>query len=726
MILFTYTIFYQIIQVEMRRPILLILLFECLSIIILINALGLNLYKTQFTDSYDTVQTISGTVKTVQLKPSYTAMTVSVGRENVLLRLKDVTDEDYIFDMVGRKITATGEITEPQGQRNPGCFDYRNYLRARNIHAIIQVSKYKFEPGKITHPCAHYISAQKGLFFKACKSIMGSENFSILSGVLFGEKGYMDEDLYEEFQTNGIAHVLAVSGLHVGLVYGTIQKILKRKDLLTSILGLGVLFIYAALSNFAVSVIRAGVMIALNIIAFLLRRKYDMLSAASAVAIILLLINPYYLYDSGAQLSFLAAYSLAVLLPWFETRFKTFCDKRKNETLYKIGNVFLPGFVLQIGMAPLMAYHFLNFSPLSLFINPIAIYLASMLLPAGLVCFLVYPFKIILAASAGVAGSLCFLLSKLSNLADAILPGLSIKAPSFSLLALYYLLLFFQFSEARHILIRRGKDKSIILINTGLIIAACLLPFVFGFSQNLLPWKYNSYDYVFLDVGQGDSCHLQSDGVNVLIDGGGSFYKDVSKDILKPYLLKNGISHIDLAIVTHLDTDHSKGIADLSKSFKINTIAFPISAREENLDDFKAQNIIFLSAGDQIKFGDSTLTVLSGTGSDSNSGSLICSCTGPGLDALFMADAPIETEERIKFSKTDILKVGHHGSKTSTSERLLLEAKPEIAVISCGKNNRYGHPTDRVLALLENSGIIIKRTDFEGAICIKNKSILTK
>ncbi len=710
----------------MRRPILIILFLECLVIIVLINGLGLQLYSSQFEPYYDSVQKISGIVKTVQVKKNYTAMTVDVGAENILLRLKNVQDEDYIFDMPGRYIEATGEITQPDGQRNPGCFDYRNYLCARKCYAIIEVSKFKFEPGEIENHFIHYLSVQKGLFFKASKNMINDESFSILSGVLFGEKGYMADDLYEEFQTNGIAHVLAVSGLHVGLVYGTIQKILKRKDLMTSIIGMVCLFVYAALSNFAVSVIRAGVMIALSIIAFQMKRKYDMLSAASAVAIALLAINPYYLYDSGAQLSFLAAYSLAVLLPWLEIRFKKFCDDRKNDRLYKIGSIFIPGIVLQIGMAPLMAYHFLNFSPISLFINPIAIYLASLLLPAGLVCFFLYPFKILFAASSGVAQFICILLSSLSNIANKLLPGITITAPPFSLLALYYFLLFFYFSEARFILIRKHRNDIVVLANCGLIIAACVLPVLFGISQNFIPWQYNHYDYVFIDVGQGDSTHIYSQGLNMLIDGGGSYYKDIAEDTLKPYLLKNGVGHLDLAIVTHLDTDHSKGIADLSQQMKIDTIVFPESAEGEDLSDFNCDNIVFLSAKDIIQFGDNTFTVLSATGQDENSGSLVCSCDSQNLDALFMADIPITKESQLSFAKTDILKVGHHGSKTSTSERLLEQSQPQIAVISCGKNNRYGHPTDRVLELLKNSGIIIKRTDFEGAICIKNKSILTK
>ena len=159
---------------------------------------------------------------------------------------------------------------------------------------------------------------------------------------------------------------------------------------------------------------------------------------------------------------------------------------------------------------------------------------------------------------------------------------------------------------------------------------------------------------------------------------------------------------------------------------KIKTIAFPISVKGEDLSNFLCDEIVYLDEGDKISFGSGSLKVISGKGKDSNSGSLVCSVNINESSALFMADIPIEKEEELAFPDIDYLKVGHHGSKSSTSEKLLKESSPYIAVISCGKGNRYGHPTDRVLELLENSGIIIKRIDLEGAICIKNKNILTK
>ncbi|MDO5441052.1 MAG: DNA internalization-related competence protein ComEC/Rec2 [Bacillota bacterium] len=690
---------------------------ECLIILVLLEGFNLNLYHTQLTKYYDTVQTVYGTVKNVQIKDGYSALTVDIGSENILLRLKNVTDEKTIFDLQGRNIKATGKITEAAKARNPFCFNYNRYLCARNIHAIIDVSTFKFEALKVANPFSHIISVLKGKFFVRAKEMMDEQNFSITSGILFGEKSYMEDDLYEQFQTNGIAHVLAVSGLHVGLVYGVINKLFKKKNKTTSIISIIFLFIYAAFANFSISVIRAAVMITFKIISSEIKERYDMLSAASFIAIVLLAINPYYIYDSGTQLSFLAAYSIAVLLPWFESRFKTYCDKRRSETLYKIGMFFLPGVVLQIGMAPLIAYHFLNFSLLSIFINPIAIYLASIILPAALVCFLVSPLKILFAASCGVCNGLCLALIKLSELSDKVLSGFTVPAPPFSLLVLYYLLLFFFFSETRHILIRKHQDIIVVSLSIALSISACVIPAFFGITQSIFPWKYNTYDYVFVDVGQGDCTHLRNQNINILIDGGKS---DISE-----YLLKNGVTKIDLAIVTHLDEDHAKGIRLLSKEMHIKTIAFPESAKGEDVSEYKAEKIIYLNKGDFIDSGGINIKVLSAQGKDYNSGSLACLCSINDTKALMLADIPIETEEKLSFEDVDIVKIGHHGSKTSTSEKMLNEAKPEIAIISCGKNNRYGHPTNRVLELLENSGIIIKRTDLEGAICIKRKNIHT-
>lgn len=228
---------------------------------------------------------------------------------------------------------------------------------------------------------------------------------------------------------------------------------------------------------------------------------------------------------------------------------------------------------------------------------------------------------------------------------------------------------------------RRHKQPALCLACALLIFLCVLMPYSFGVTQSVLPWKYNKAYVTFVDVGQGDCCHINLGGYNILIDGGGNYYKNIGKDTIKPYLLKNGISHIDLAIVTHEDQDHSKGIYELNECYQIDKI---------------------------IK------------GGKTNEESLVTSITVEDLNFLFMADADSKVEEQllIKYPNLscDIIKLGHHGSASSSSESFITSIKPRFALISCGLNNSYGHPAKRVVELLDDFGIIYGRTDLYGAI----------
>lgn len=712
----------------MRRPLVLLLLIQCFIILTLFEFLHLELFTTRYSEYYDEVASIQGTVTSALIKEDYSALTVKTGKENVLVRLSGVEDEAYIYSLVGKSVKATGLVTKPAEARNPGTFNYARYLRARRTYAVMDVSKYKFEVTGMKNLPANYLSVQKGMFYTALRDMAGEETSSMIFGILFGDKSFLGDDVYGRFQKNGIAHILAVSGLHVGLVYTVIRRILKRKDRTASIISIISLFVYATLANYSVSVIRACIMICLKIAAFHLKRRYDMLSAACLTAMIMLSYNPYYIYDAGAQLSFAAVYGLSVVMPWMQSRLEKYCKKNKKERLFTVMNVLLPGIVLQITMTPLTAFHFLNFAPLALFVNPVAICLASFILPIGLLCFLVYPFQAALAASSFAAELLCMLLDGISLVSDKIASGIDVPAPPVSLMLLYYALLFFFFSEARYIMIRKAEHMKLTAITAVLAASCCLLPFAAGVSQSPLPWRYNRYDAVFVDIGQGDCTHIQSRGVHVLVDGGGNYFTNVAEKTLKPYLLKNGITHIDLAIVSHLDMDHSLGVQQLSEITDIRCIAFPASLKDEDLSDFKADEIIFLSEGDEISAGGALFRVLAagntpGVKTGSNEDSLVCLCSIGELDILLMADAPVEVENalvrggELKGLDIEILKAGHHGSRTSTGQMLLSSNHFDTAVISCGKNNRYGHPSLEVLRRLEASGIEIRRTDLEGAIC---------
>ena len=676
----------------MRRP-LLLFLFAISSVIIVLHyldpfGLGSLILPRSSLDISGEVQYIEGIVTKAVPKDGYCAITLKCGSESVLVRLRGDYSVTDIYDLVGRTATAGGYLQQPDERRNPGTFDYRLYLKGRRIFTIMDVSRFRFSAGKIVHPLLHFLSLKKGEFLDAARKYMSDQEFSITSGLMFGETSFMDENLYEQFRLNGIAHVLAVSGLHVGLLYAIILRLFRnRKGWKTSIAVLILLFIYAALSSFSVSVLRASFMIALHILAPHLKRRYDMVNAATLCAIVFLLVNPYQLFDIGFQLSFAAAYSMGIALPWAVSKGTELSDRYKKKWILSLFEIFAPGFMVQLGMTPLILFHFLTFSPIALLINPLAVLLAGMLLPAGLVCFCVSLFfrGIPLIMACGPAGGFSFFLKLLSSAGGYIGGSFYTCAPPFTTLVLYYVLFFWFFSETRVVLNRRNSQLQLLVIDIALAACSCVAPFILGLSESIIPWNYNHHAATFVDVGQGDCIHFNIDGYNILVDGGGYSYGNIAERTLRPYLLKNGIDHIDLAIVTHQDNDHSLGIRQLAEIYPINKV---------------------------MKIG------------SDNDDCGICLVRTGSVTTLLMADADIEREKLLLAShcndvQCDIIKIGHHGSAGSTGAELLQAAKPSFAVISCGKNNIYGHPSDRVIELLEKSGIIYARTDRDGAVFLK-------
>lgn len=673
----------------MRRPLLLVLYVLVFIILVLyyLNPFGLKVLFDRPSDLISKsgqVASISGTVTKVQIKEYYAALTVKTGSENVLVRLKGLDDEPAIYDLCGRSVNVTGEVSTPAKRRNPGCFDYQLYLKGQGVYTLLEASKFRITASSVKRPITHFMCSLKGRFYALAKDYLEPDNFSILAGLIFGDKSYMDDDLYEQFQQNGIAHVLAVSGLHVGLLYAIITRLFNgTRNIYTTAITILVLYAYAAMSGFSISVLRATCMIVLRLIAFHIGRRYDLVCAATFTAILFLVINPYQLFDSGFQLSFVAAYTIGIVLPWANNKLLKIADEKKLDASYDILSAIAPGICIYVGMAPLIAYHFLNYSLISIFINPIAIALAGIILPAGLMMFAVSMLGIPLFLK--LFSFPCSILTGALNLLNSLgekthLSG-SCTAPPLGLVILFYIFFFYFFSETRYELNRRHRQFKLCVYSFVLCILCFVMPYAFGMTATPLPWKYNTSYVTFVDVGQGDCCHINLDGYNILIDGGGNYYKNIGKDTVKPYLLKNGISHIDLAIVTHKDQDHSKGIDELNECYKIDKII---------------------------------------RGGDTNESSLVCKINIEGLDFLFMADADTKVEKKLlekypDFS-ADVIKLGHHGSKTSSSDEFVKTVDPRLAIISCGLNNSYGHPAPRVIELLSNFDIIYGRTDLNGAI----------
>ena len=680
----------------MRRPLLLFLFFQCfiISVLALRDPLGLGSFlmpKGSLSEKAGQICSIEGVITEVSVKQGYAALTLKCGKEKVLLKFKVSGKDDMIYDLAGRKVSASGQLLLPDARRNPGCFDYRLYLKGRRIFTVMDVSRYHLLAGKVLRPFIHILSVLKGRFFSAVRPYMDEQSFQITAGLLFGETSLMDKDLYEQFRLNGISHILAVSGLHVGLLYAIITRVLgKKRSWKVTGAVLFALFTYAALSNFSVSVLRASLMICLHRLSVHLDRRYDLVCSATFSACVFLLVNPWQLFDTGLQLSFAAAYSMGIALPWAVSKGTELSDRFKKRWIYYAFEIFSPCVMVQLGMTPLIMFHYTTFSPVSILLNPLAVLLAGLLLPAGLACFFVSQLLsgVPLIAAAGIAEGFAAALKLLSAAGEYIGGGAYCISPTAASLLVYYFFFFWFFSETRRVLRRREKHRALLAVFTGLTVSGCIFPYALGAAESVIPWRYDTHAVTFVDVGQGDCIHFSIDGFNILVDGGGSIYKDVAKDTIRPYLLKNGIKSIDLAIITHKDADHALGITQLQQLMPVKK----------------------------------TLTL-----GESNEDCGLMMIDACGVKVLLMSDADIERERRLCLDHgdelhCDILKVGHHGSRFSTSEELLLHALPGFALISCGKNNYYGHPSDRVVELLANSGIIYARTDECGAVYLKDTS----
>lgn len=672
------------------------------------------------------VTDISGTVISAHPGEPYAVIVVKCSElggvrnsEKILIKVDPGCD---VYDLAGRELDVRGEISVPDSRRNPGCFDYSRYLKSRGIYSVCSVSRFRFSAGKVRLRVLHALSVMKGRFLSEASEYLDRDQLSLMAGMLFGEKEYMDDGLLDSFRKNGIAHVLAVSGLHVGLLYSLASRSFGNKDKLTSMAVILIVAAYTALADFSVSSLRASLMILMHIVSFHIKRRYDLLSAASVTAALMLALSPMRIFDAGTQLSFMAAYTIAVALPWARLKLLELSDRFKKGWILSAGGAAAASLLIQLGIAPLTMFHFLCFSPAALFLNPPVIFFAGLLLSSGLCFFAAFTlsggsalFMLALAGPAGLAARSLLLLNRLGTAS-----GLSFDAPAppFGMLILWYMFFFWFFSESRCILWRKGRGRFAAAVCTAMIAAGSFGPRIAGISKAILPWDYGLPAVTFVDVGQGDCIHIHCGSKDVLIDGGGSRTFNVGDRILKDYLLHNGVTQIDLAAATHMDSDHALGLQQLAELFDVEWLALP--------GTFSAGDRIYIS---EDVFLDILWPMPGVTAEDSENGnSLVAMLDYKGVKLLFTGDLGEQGEAELlklweerggSFADCDVLKAAHHGSRNSSSELFLNAVRPEAAVISCGRDNPYGHPHQEAVERLRSCGTDIFRTDTGGAVMLR-------
>ena len=606
------------------------------------------------------------------------------------------------------RVYITGEVSIPKERSNPGTFDYRRYLKSIGIRCIITAEN--IENVKKAGGIAALLKSAKCRTADIFESALGDDS-AVVMGLLFGETSGIDEDIIETFRRGGTAHVLAVSGLHLGLLYSFLCRFKRKKRSIPADIAIVLaLTAYTALAGFTASVVRACLMIFIHIAGNHLNRRYDLISSTCVSMIIILAVNPMQIYSAGFQMSFLAVITLGIMIPLIQK---------------KIKGILLPMIAVQTGMVPYTMYVF-NYVSLTSVISNIPVYfIAAAMIPAGILVIAFCWLPVIAKPAAMITGLFVKLLLWCNDF--TYMGGVftfDVASPSVIFLAVYYIFIFYMCSEAGQIALIRRNYKKIAAVFAAAVIcgAGCSVYLSDGFEKT---------DMVFVDVGQGDCLHIKAGGKNLLIDGGGSFNYNVGKSTLKPYLLKNGVTKIDMAIATHLHTDHYQGLKELSQTYRIKKLGVyeANSVNENHLKkEFKTDEIFYLAAGDVINMGRNvSVEVLSPDRGnpldekDENKNSLVLRVNVKGNSVLMTGDIDEKGEKTLIEEtdiKSDILKIAHHGSRYSSCEKFIAVAAPKIAVIQVGKNT-YGHPSEEVIKRLEEHKITVLRNDEQGAVGIR-------
>lgn len=611
-------------------------------------------------------------------------------RVNIYDEVKDT------WDLIGKRIRYRSKLTYGDPARNPHCFDYRNYLRSSDVFLTGTIRSYKILSDKkiLSLKYASVLTRIREAFERR----LPESSRGMITGMLFGDTGEIEDEVYEDFRKNGTAHILAVSGLHIGLLYSVYEKLTGGK---TSTAGLVILallmYTYGTLTMWRPSVIRAEMMIGMKSLAKAYELRYDSLTAMSAAAVLLIINNPYVVYGIGFQMSFLAIISINII------------TARLPE---KVPKSLSQAISVNLSMILYQAYVFNYISPLAVLINLPVLYLAGIAIPAAFAAFGAYAVTFALGRGLMIpvfyipASSVTDMMVWLNSLLTfGGRSSLDVTSPPAFVPALSIGLLLFLCSEYSGILKIRGLANKSLLILLIIAVSSCV-------TWVMLYEPISHDEIVFVDVGQGACTHIRAGKTNVLIDGGGKHDRNQGEKLLKPYLLKNGVKRVDLSLATHEDIDHIKGLEELAECFRANKPVTGCTAgkRYELSEDVHIETLWPLETGGAPQ---------------ENENSSVFMINYSGIRIMVTGDLDTEGEKKMieyyKSSgkpdklKADVLNVGHHGSLTSTSEELLDAVRPSIAVIQVGRNN-YGHPKKEVLDRLKEHKIAVFRNDENGAI----------
>lgn len=536
--------------------------------------------------------------------------------------------------------------------------------------------------------------------------------------LLIGDKQQLDYEIDTAFKLSGISHIIAVSGLHVTILFSLIYVLVGRKNWVALVVGLPILFFFAAVAGFSPSIMRACIMHSLMIVSLLLRKEYDPPTALGFAVLLMLLIDPWTITSVSFQLSVACMIGIFLFAEPIRDRLmdKKYLGRFKGRAR-KFCNTIAASIGMSVGatvtVTPLCAYYFHTVSLVSVLTNLLTVWLVTFVFYGVLIVLLTGLLWAPLGAFFGliVAWPIRYILAVSKLLA------------SFPLAAVFtdsvYIVLWLIFAYGLLVLYLLRR-KNVLGSICCCAIALCLA-LAASWTEPLL----DECRVTVLDVGQGQCIVLQSEGKTYVVDCGGDSDTGAANTAAN-HLMSRGIFRIDGLILTHYDRDHAAGAAYFLSRIPTRTLYLPNCADKDataqTLPDSYTRHII--SETSVLSYGDTTLSLIPSQNnlSDNESGLCVLFQTKK-CDILITGDRSTAGEwelmHSVQLPKLDVLIVGHHGSKYSTDPLLLDVTRPRIAIISVGADNPYGHPTEEVLDRLADYGCAIFRTDVNGTVIFR-------
>ncbi len=619
----------------------------------------------------------------------------------------------------GDLIEIKGEYYAPEVARNYKGFDYSQYLKTLNIYGTIKVEESKIINKNQLSPILISINNIKEKMIDNANRNMPKRTANLLLGILIGERDNIQEDIIESFRTANLSHILAVSGAHTSyIILGITYLISKSKTpkRIGYIITIINLLIFIIITGASYSVVRACIMAIVVIGAKICYRKENFFTSICISLIIILIQNPFAINDIGLKLSFMGTAGIVI----FNKSITNFFIKLKIKQ--KIAEVLSVTFSAQLMIMPITILNF-NTISLTFFISNIlaspllgiiiifgfiSIFISSILNPISKILFLILHIFL----------ELLILVSKVTEK----IPGSSIlvKTPNILFAIVYYILILFfnYFFVIKQNPTRRFHKKIIKIItiknikNAFKVIAVVFL--IMLLLTKIVRIINPTLKIYFIDVGQGDSTLIVTPkNKKILIDGG-----EGKTNVLFQYLLDRRINKIDYIIISHFDSDHCNGLIEIIEKMRVENIVMSKQSKESEeykkiLEIIKQKNIKVSSvkAEDKIIIEKNLYTKILNPAEkfefqDLNNNAIVAKLVYKNFSMLFTGDIEKAEENLAKKYKNElkstILKVAHHGSKTSTSEEFLKYVEPQIALIGVGENNKFGHPNQITIEKLKN------------------------